>query len=175
MPKLFVVFKKATESSMESVVNWFAGPMIHVDIVPGDDMMSYTSYMFETFSANPVGGYRADTHTCLVLDVTQTEHDAALKVLTGFVESGLEYNYNDAIRSVLPGPTTFNAADIESTEDVQSLYCSQAVAMVLRGCLMDHKPIADALASMNSRFTTPNMLYDALVPFASESDELLCA
>ena len=178
MPTIYVVFKKAVESRVESVVRWFAGPMIHVDIVPGDHPLSYTSYMFETFSVNPMTGYDPLRHTCLGIEVTQPEHDAAQKMLLRFVEKGVEYNYNDVVRSVLPG--TSDAPDVGAEEDIKSLYCSQAVTLVLRSCVTQNKALSELLCTMNSRFTTPNMLYEALAPHAAETflykgEEARCA
>jgi len=173
MPCLFVVFKKAVETQVESVVRWFAGPMIHVDIVPGDDRLAYTSYMFETFSVNPVQGYSTDTHVCLNLQVTQEEHDAVREMLARFVHKGIQYNYNDVFRCMLPGPTAFDAADVQHEHEVKTLYCSQAVLLVLRSCLDPSKDLVSKLATMNSRFTTPNMLYNALQAHAEPAETFL--
>ena len=167
MPTIYVVFKKAVESHVESVVQWFAGPMIHVDIVPGNHALSFTSYMFETFSVNPRTTYSPDTHTCLAIDVTQAEHDDAHDMLTRFVQKELQYNYNDVLRSVLPGPVI--SSDVKSEDEISSLYCSQAVTLVLRTCVTENKELGAALCALNSRFTTPNMLYEALRPHAEES------
>ena len=177
---IYVVFKKAVESHVESVVRWFAGPMIHVDIVPGNHPLSYTSYMFETFSVNPMMGYDPLTHTCLGIEVTQPEHDAAQQMLLRFVEKGVKYNYNDVVRCVLPGMGVFDESDVGAEEDIKSLYCSQAVTLVLRSCVRENKALSELLCSMNSRFTTPNMLYEALIPHAAETvlykgDDTRCA
>lgn len=173
MPCLFVVFKKAVQTQVESVVRWFAGPMIHVDIVPGDEKLSYTSYMFETFSVNPVQGYSPETHACLSLQVSQEEHDAAKEMLLRLVKKNIQYNYNDVFRCMLPGPTAFDGKDVEHEDDLNTLYCSQAVLLVLRSCLEPSKDVTSTLAAMNSRFTTPNMLYDALKPHAEEAESFL--
>ncbi len=170
MPTIYVVFKKAVQSPVESVVQWFAGPMIHVDIVPGNLLLSFTSYMFETFSVNPMTGYSPETHTCLGIEVTQAEHDGAHDMLTRFVQRGFQYNYNDVLRSILPGPVI--SSDVQSEDDISSLYCSQAVTLVLRECVTENKELSSALCAMNSRFTTPNMLYEVLKPHAPETTAL---
>ena len=170
MPTIYVVFKKAVQSSVESMVQWFAGPMIHVDIVPGNHPLSFTSYMFETFSVNPMTGYNPETHTCLGIEVTQAEHDEAHSMLTRFVQKGFEYNYNDVLRCVLPGPVM--SPDVQSEDELTSLFCSQAVTMVLRTCVTENKELNSTLCAMNSRFTTPNMLYEALKPHAVETSAL---
>ena len=170
MPTIYVVFKKSVESHVESVVKWFAGPMIHVDIVPGNHPLSFTSYMFETFSVNPMTGYNPETHTCLGIEVTQAEHDDAHYMLTRFVQKGFQYNYNDVLRSILPGPAI--TSDVQSEDEISSLYCSQAVTLVLRTCVTENKELNAALCAMNSRFTTPNMLYEALRPHAEETTAL---
>jgi hypothetical protein len=170
MPTIYVVFKKAVETHVESVVQWFSGPMIHVDIVPGNLPLSFTSYMFETFSVNPMTGYHPDKHTCLGIEVTQAEHDEAHNMLTRFVQKGFQYNYNDVIRSILPGPVL--ASDVKSEDEISTLYCSQAVTLVLRMCLIENKELIAALGGLNSRFTTPNMLYEVLKNHASETTAL---
>lgn len=161
MPLIQIVFKKEVETKLESIVQWFAGPMIHVDIV--NQQLSYTSYMSEMFSVNPADGYSELTHASINLQVTQEENDAAQCMLTKFVTSQIPYNYNDAFRCILPGPTTFDGQDVDP-DDVKTLYCSQAITLVLRSCLTENKALIETLQGMNARFTTPNMLYDALSP-----------
>jgi len=86
MPHVLLLFKKKCQTNIENIVRWCAGQMIHVDIVPVDKRVAYTSYMFESFSENPLVGYSPLTHVCLRLEVTKQEHDAADAILSAWVK-----------------------------------------------------------------------------------------
>jgi hypothetical protein len=170
MPNLFVVFKKAAENHIENFVDWCAGPMVHCDIVPGDTRVMFTSYMFERFSANKLDGYSNQTHHCLSLAVTQEEHDAAQNMLVRFVEKGIPYNYTDVFRLIMPfGPAL---QDYECEDQVQSLFCSQAIVMVLKATLSEENKARASVIQLNSRATTPTILYEALAPHCESAETL---
>lgn len=170
MPCLFVVFKKTAATSVEKVVQWYAGPMVHVDVIPGDQRVMYTSYMFETFSVNRVEGYTPDTHVCLSLPVTQEEHDDACALLLRLVEKRVPYNYADLLRCVIPLAVP---EDLLCVDEITTLYCSQAVALVLKAVLRDKEDLVGAMRALNSRTTTPTLLYNALLPFSEPADSFM--
>ncbi len=172
MPELFLIFKKKAESGLENVVRWVAGPMVHVDIAPGRHGIMFTSYMFEQFSINKFTGYSPVSHSCLKLEITEDELNNVQKMLVGFVEKKIPYNYADVFQFMF---TTNPEAveDCESPENVQSLFCSQAMTIVLKHCLIENENLVAELKKLNSRLTTPNTLYNTLLPFAQVEDETL--
>jgi len=170
MPHVLLVFKKKSQTSLENLVSWCAGPMIHVDIVPGDHRVAYTSYMFENFSENTLQGYNALTHVCLRVEVTQKEHDAARDILAGWVKRSLPYNYSDVFRCILPGET--GCCEPPDPAKVSSLFCSQAVTLALQHALDSENALNKTLQMLPCRFTTPNALYDAVLPHAMLAHEI---
>jgi len=168
MPALFLAFKKAAENQLESIVSWCAGPMVHVDIITDDQRLMFTSYMFERFSMNRPVGYTADTHVCLRLDVSQEAHDAAQAMLLRLVGKQIPYNYSDVFRLIMPSAAP--PRDIISEEQVETLFCSQAITLVLRHCLDEDHALHPVILGLDSRATTPSMLYDAAAPFCQQTD-----
>jgi hypothetical protein len=172
MPEVFLIFKKKADTGLENVVKWVAGPMVHVDMAPGRHGIMFTSYMFEPFSINKFSGYSPKSHSCLKLTVNETELNNIQKMLVSFVEKKVPYNYTDVFQLMFttdPGAVV----DHEMPENVQSLFCSQAMTMVLKHCLIENENLVNELKKMNSRVTTPNILYDTLLPFAQVEDETL--
>jgi hypothetical protein len=168
MPNLFFIFKKIPENNLESFVSWCAGPMVHCDIVPGDHRIMFTSYMFERFSMNKPEGYTLQTHECLSLQVSQEEHDNAQTLLLKFVERGIPYNYSDVFRLIMPSGSSPD--DIFHEEQVQSLFCSQAITLVLKMTLKQEHSAYQSVQNLNSRVTTPTILYNALCPFCCTAE-----
>jgi len=169
MPSLFFVFKKQAQSQLENIVQWCAGPMVHVDMIVSDRRLMFTSYMFERFSMNRPDGYSPETHTCLKIDVSQEAHDAALAMLLRFVGKQVPYNYADVFKLMVPSVAA--PRDILDEEQIETLFCSQAVTVVLRHCLEDGNPLHPVIMNMNSRVTTPSMLYEAVEPFCQQTEE----
>lgn len=157
MPSIYCVFKHSKESTLENIVGFLTGRYVHVDVVMNS--MCYTSYMFEAFSANPLPDYNTETHTCLEICVTQAEYEAALQYVSDMVDREVGYNYKDMIHSVMP--TKDFLGDVK--DPVQSVFCSQAVLRCLRACLVRNTTIMECLKRVNSRFVTPNRLYELLV------------
>lgn len=168
MPNLFFVFKREPENQLETFVRWCAGPMVHCDIVPGDSRIMFTSYMFERFSMNRVEGYSAKTHDCLKIEVSQEEHDRVQALLLKFVEKRVPYNYSDVFRLIMPLNT--ETPDIGNEDEVESLFCSQAITLVLKMGLDKESPLQEALKPLNSRTTTPSILYSAIKPFCETAE-----
>ncbi len=171
MPNLFLIFKKTPENNVENFVSWCAGPMVHCDIVPGDHRVMFTSYMFERFSMNKPEGYSLGTHECISLHVSQEEHDDAQQMLISFVERGIPYNYSDVFKLIMP--MGGDPEDVKNNEDVKSLFCSQAVVLVLKMTLHQDHGAYDTVCKLNSRVTTPSMLYDALKPHCEAAETFI--
>lgn len=164
MPCLHVIFKHSIESSIEGLVQLCSGKMIHVDIVPNQERSMYTCYMFESFSENDLDDcYRDDTHTRLRIEVSELEYQSVVAMLKRLVEKKVPYNTSDIIWLFMGSGS---CKDIEKEESIESLFCSQAITLVLRMCLTENKQLIETLHSLNSRKTTPNILYNAIQPHA---------
>jgi hypothetical protein len=168
MPDMFFVFKKKPQTQLESLVSWIAGKMVHVDISPGKSVM-FTSFMFEPFSINKFEGYSKDTHTSLKLAVTSQEFDNINSLLISFVQKKIPYNYHDLINFMVP-LTNFGGGD-EDPKNIDSLFCSQAATLILKNCITENLPLIEKLQTLNSKTTSPNILYETLLPFCECDDE----
>ena len=157
MPSLYCVFKHSKESTLENIVGMLTGSKVHVDIVL--DGTCYTSYMIETFSENPLPVYKPEAYTCLEIHVTEEEHEAALKYVRDLVERKVCYNYRDIVHSVMP--TKDFLGDVQ--DPVQTVFCSQAAFRCLKASLVGNTTMIESFKGINSRFITPNMLYELLV------------
>jgi hypothetical protein len=176
MPCLFLVFKKAIQSQVEGLVSWVAGPRIHVELVPGNQNVAFTAFMWENFSVNEWGDrFTRATHDTLSLQVSQEDHDRVCNFMTRQVARRVPYNYGDVLRCMLPERTVAHCEDVASEAAITSLYCSQAVVLALRFSLEDEGTAAlrESLAALNSRLTTPQALYDAVAPHAEPADTFI--
>ena len=68
------------------------------------------------------------------------------------------YNTKDMVLSVVPYR---NPAE-KTIFEVDSLFCSQAVILILRSCLYEDHPLQPILWNIHSRTTTPSQLYTEL-------------
>jgi hypothetical protein len=171
MPKIYLIFKKKPDTRLENLVRWIAGDMVHVDIAPGNHGVMFTCFMFEKFSINKCGGYSPDTHECLSMEVNDTELQNVQKSLISLVEKQIPYNYSDVFKLMFH--TSLDASDYENLDNVDSLFCSQAVTLILRCGLTENENLLESLKLLNSRTTTPNILYQTLKPFCVEANDYL--
>lgn len=167
MPNIFFVFKKEPESKIENFVQWCAGPMVHVDVVMGDSQIMFTSFMFEKFSMNRAVGYHKNTHECLSLNVSQEVHDSAQEMLLRLVQKKIPYNYYDVFHLLVP--SMMSKIDVVQEEEIQSLFCSQAATLLLKMILVPEHELLQQVNQLNSRLTTPTMLYNTIKPYCEES------
>jgi hypothetical protein len=171
MPLMCFVFKKKADTNIESLVQWWSGPMVHVEIVPFNLKIMFTSYMFETFSANKFSQYDPSKYDILALNLTEDEYDSMNKILVKFVEQKIPYNYSDILKL---GTNTmfFDADDFENIEDIHTLFCSQAATFALKNALSKTNPAKVDIMQMNSRFTSPTALYETLKHYGEKHDSL---
>jgi hypothetical protein len=175
MPCLFIVFKKAVQTQVEGLVSWFSGPMIHVELVPGNQNIAFTAFMWESFSVNLCDRFTRATHETLSLQVSQEDHDRVCQFMARQVARRMPYNYSDIIRCILPERSYAHCEDVASEDAITSLYCSQAIVLALRWSLQDEgtTELREKLCALNSRFTTPQTLYDVLIPHTEPADTFI--
>lgn len=158
----------------------YAGPFLHTEILPiqNEDpskTMSFTSYMGQAFSASlrVKETYNNDKCVALAFGVTENEYDKIVSYAYDLCEHNINYNYSDLLLTALPH-TIQNAMieDIPSEDPAQikSLFCSQAVILILKNGLKNDHPVMQVIKNLNSRTILPYKLYTLLTPLAKNID-----
>jgi hypothetical protein len=145
--------------------------MVHVEIIPENKDVMFTSYMFENFSMNKFNKYNPDHFKVLRVDLSYNEYDEMIKHLVDFVEKKIPYNYTDIIRL---GTSMFlsDEDDYESVNDIKTIFCSQAATFILKSCLSETHPLTERIKFTNSRFTTPTELFHLMSPICQTVDNM---
>ena len=161
---LHIAFEKSADCLFKKVVKALAGPYIHVELVISKDNVhtAYTAFMSETFSRTfqKDFNYSDDKHDYLSIPVSEEELYRIGLACEACVESKIPYNLADMAFCQLPmrHPTE------HSLYESKSLFCSQAIVLLLRTSLEPNHKLHAALASVNSRTVTPTQLYNILIP-----------
>jgi hypothetical protein len=175
MPCVAVVFRKPKFLS-DSIIAMYAGQLVHTDICPIDESnpehtLVCTCYVGENFTASLSSKkeFSDASHVALAIQTTNEEQDAITSYLYTLTERHVRYNYTDVAAMVLPTSFRTSLMGDVNTEDpngVSSLFCSQAVVLVLRNCLNHERDITKTLKAVNSRCVLPNTLYYLIYPFS---------
>lgn len=171
MPLICLAFKVVAETQIEKLVQWFSGKAVHVEIIPCNPNIMFTSFMFESFSFNKFTPYDRSKYEVFKISVTDEEKEKITKMLLTFVEKEIPYNYVD-IWKIGMNISLYDDDDYENEHDIESLFCSQAITYVLKHCLNQDNIVLSKIQNLNSRFTTPSILYDVLKPFVSTDESL---
>lgn len=148
---------------------------VHVDIVmhmddTSSNRFSYTAYMNEKFSLNLMSERirSNENYVNLSLDISEEEYHSCNKYLSSMVDR-VEYNRSDAmlLLPIMPSKGLFvdtMITDVDGSDpsNIKSVYCSQAVVLVMRECLKDRASLMEQLDGLNSRLTSPCTLYTRL-------------
>ena len=174
---LHLAFEKSTDSMLKVLVKVLAGPYVHVEMIitqaefnhtgaaPPATLLhtAYSAFMSETFARIEQRDfcYGDDSHDFLSLPVTAEELYRIRTACEACVKSKVPYNTRDMFFSQIPlrNPTE------RDIYHCKSLFCSQAMVLVLRSCLDPDHELQGPLAMVNSRTTTPSHLYDLLRPY----------
>jgi hypothetical protein len=159
MPHVDIYFKKA-ESNVENIVEACSGRYVHVEMIPSDHEFMYTSYMFETFTQNNIIAHDPHIYTLLRISLSEEEHSSTVDMLLRLTDRSIPYNYSDLPWCVVPSITALK--DIKNEEEITALFCSQAIILVLRLNVDSSRDIYQALMDLNSRTTSPTMLFEKL-------------
>ena len=161
-----IAFEKSSDSLLKKIVRTFAGPYVHTEIIvsqliPSPIHTSYSAYVGNCFSRTFQKDlmFSDQTHDFLNIDVSEEELYLISKTCEACASCKIPYNTSDMVLSVLP----FRSPTEPTISTCNSLFCSQAVVLILRGCLGKEHPILNHL-HMNSRTVTPSQLYTALKP-----------
>lgn len=162
MPCIDIYFKKA-ESNVENIVEACSGRYVHVEMIPSDHSYMYTSYMFETFTQNEILEHDSAIYTLLRIDLCDEEHNGIIDMLSRLTDRVIPYNYSDLPWCVVPSITELK--DVHNEEEITALFCSQAIILVLRLNIATDRPLYQTLMDLNSRTTSPTVLFEKLKPY----------
>lgn len=172
---LHIAFEKSADTWLKKIVRAFAGPYVHTEIIvtqhePVRAHTAYSAYVYENFSRTPEKDFEFsdERHDFLYIPVTPEESKRISQTCEACVLSKIPYNTSDMILSQLPlrNPTE---CDIFHTG---TLFCSQAVVLVLRSCLDKTHPLQDQLNTINSRVISPTQIYNLLLPYATPRTQI---
>lgn len=174
---LHLAFEKSADTMLKQLVKVLAGPHVHVEMIvtqaafnhegtfPSATLLhtAYSAFMSETFARIDQRDfcYNDNTHDFLSLSVSADELYRIQKACEACVQSKIPYNTTDMVFSQIPlrNPTE---RDIYQSK---SLFCSQAMVLVLRSCLDADHELQAPLATVNSRTISPSHLYSLLKPY----------
>lgn len=165
---------------MKAIVKILAGPYVHVEMLITQTQFhhmgqsppatlkhtAYSAFMSETFACIDQRDfwYSDESHDFLSLAVSAEELHRISTACDACVKSKIPYNTSDMVFSQVPlrNPTE---RDLYHSK---SLFCSQAMVLVLRSCLEPGHRLQAPLALVNSRTVTPSHLYEILRPYCIE-------
>ena len=163
---LYIAFEKDADSVIKKLVRTFAGPYVHTDLIvsqvqPANNnnniSTAYSSFMGEGFGRvfQRDFWFSCNTHDFLFIDVTPEELKRISETCEACVTSKKPYNTKDMILCLLP----LRIPREKNIFEAESLFCSQAMILILRSCLNQEHPLQTILHSIHSRKTSPSQLY----------------
>lgn len=162
-----LAFERTCSDAMKYIVQTLSGPYVHTEmIVDATEKRAYSAYMSDTFSFTHERDFAFSdlTHDFLHVETSPAETKRVWDTCEVCTITRIPYNYSDMVLSVVPlrSPTE---RDIFTC---RTLYCSQAMVLILRACLEKTHPLQAPLAAINSRVVTPTQLFTALEPFCQQ-------
>lgn len=162
MSAVHIAFEKTSDSLIKKVVKTFAGPYVHAEIVvsTANAHTAYSAYMSELFSRTDNFDFNDEKFDFLALDITPDDVQKISSTCEACVKSKIPYNTRDMVLSQVP----FRYPTEADLFHAKTLFCSQAIVLVLRSCLSPEHAICNTLHSVNSRTVSPSQLHTALQP-----------
>ena len=148
-------------------IGCLAGEFVHVDMsfcVHGDPVDSthtngivYTAYMGYPFSAYKNVRYTSEKYDLYYMETNFEEWHRGLEYTNQLCACNIPYNYSDLPLCLSPSNLTKTEMDLQdiNPHTLHSLYCSQAVLLILRIMY----PTNGDLLQYNSRACSPLSLY----------------
>lgn len=162
---LYIAFEKEADSLIKKIVKTFAGPYVHTDMIvsqvnPKRIHTAYSSFLGEGFGRvfQHEFSFSNETHDFLFVDVTQEELRKVSELCEACAQSKKPYNTKDMVLCTLP----LRSPREKDIFEAESLFCSQAMILILRSCLDKEHPLQTILSNTHSRTTTPSQLYTLL-------------
>ena len=165
-----LVFEKKADTYLKRAVKQLTGPYVHTEIiittahedVPHIRRVAYSAYVDDVFSSTGERAFQFTDETHDFLQIPVSVEDIELIRLTCETHAQLEtrYNLKDMILSIIP----LRAPKEITIFEAKSLFCSQAMVLILRGCLRPEHSVVEALKDVNSRTISPAHLFAVLSP-----------
>ena len=165
-----IVFEKNADDNIKRIIQALTGTHIHTELVvtatspdpPYISRTAYSAYMHENFSSTPEHQfqYSDNTHDFLQVYASADEVERIKKTCDSRVQVKTPYNLKDMVLSIIPLRNPME----KDIFQVKTLYCSQAVVLILRSCLDPTHPVLNTLKPFNSRTINPEQLFAALKP-----------
>lgn len=172
MPKVHIAFERTYEHIIQKIARQLSGPYVHTEIIITKDegkfkvQASYSTYINAPFSKTRSGSFSFgdDKHDFLCIDVTDDECDTIWRTCEVCALTKVPYNYKDMVLSIMP----FRSPTDHTLFDSKTLFCSQAVVLIMRACLKADHVLAQVFNDVNSRIVTPTKLFEIMQPHCAQ-------
>lgn len=165
-----LAFERTSNDPVKFIVQTISGPYVHSEIiVEAEEEMpkrAYSAYMHSVFSKTYERDFAfADTtHDFLHIETEASETRRMWETCEVCSLTKIPYNLRDMVLSVVP----FRSPTERDLFTSKTLFCSQAMVLILRACLDKNHPLQVPLATLNSRVVTPTQLFRALAPYCKK-------
>ena len=167
---IHLAFERTNDTWLKQMVARLSGPYVHTELVvtstheeaPFIRRKSYSAYTDYVFFGSDEKSFRFadETHDILQVKASANEIQDILLACETHVELKTPYNFKDMVLSIIPGR---NPKDRDIYK-VKTLFCSQAMVLILRQCLDADHPVRKVIEPVNSRVITPTQLFGILKP-----------
>lgn len=173
---IHLTFERTNDTFLKRVVQQLSGPYVHTELVvtstheapPHIRRKSYSAYIDYHFYGSEEKEFRFadETHDILQVKAAANEIEDILAACETHVQLETPYNIKDMILCLMPGrkPTE------KDIYNAKTLFCSQAMVLILRQCLDADHPVRKVLTPVNSRTVTPSQLYEILQPICERAE-----
>lgn len=159
-----IAFERSSSTPMKFLVQTLSGPYVHSEMIvhSATAKRAYSAYMNTAFTRTPERDFAFSdtTHDFLHVETSADESRRIWDTCEVCVITKVPYNLSDMVLSIVP----MRAPKERTIFDSQTLFCSQAIVLILRASLEKDHPLQEHLAEINSRVVTPTQLYNALLP-----------
>ena len=166
-----LAFEKRSDGLIKKVVKVLSGPHVHTEMIvsqkhPKQIHTAYSAYMNSVFSRTFQREFQFDdtSYDFLRIDVTPDELMRISKTCEACADTNIPYNTTDMIYSVLPLRNPME----KDLFNAKTLFCSQAMVLILRECLEPVHHLQLPLREVNSRTVSPSQLFEKLSPFCTQ-------
>jgi hypothetical protein len=160
---VYIGFEKVAKTALKKVAMALAGPYVHTEIIlsTSQSVKNYSAYLGKKFSCSFLDSSKIndDTYDFIYIPATSDEETCIRLTLDACVQSKVPYNTSDMLMTQVPFRNPVNYGLF----DCGSLYCAQAVVVILRACLVAPSEMSNAMNELNSRTITPSALFDVLI------------
>jgi hypothetical protein len=138
--------------------------------------------LFSTFIGEKFGAYSPkewtkrsnETHGMIALQVHEDEFYRAREYMADLCTKGVAYNMSDLVVCGMPNTLSKGfMSDVDSSSIPSKVFCSQAMVLMLRHCVLpgrSNAPLIQTLNTVNSRGCSPQVFWDMMLPHCVQLD-----